>query len=100
MSQTLLSDLPSIPEVDAAHRSTDQSLFDYSTYVLGVNRRYGVVSTVKDAHARPFQASAEGWKIIGVAWYWWVVTIGGIVGLYYLIKFIINKSLLGVAKTP
>ena len=100
MSQTLRSDLPSIPKVDVAHRSTDQPLVAYSTNVLGVNNTYGTMSTVSDPDARPLQATTEGWKIIGVAWYWWVATIGGIVGLYYLIKFLINKSLLGVAKTP
>ncbi|MFY9228439.1 MAG: hypothetical protein WAO28_03920 [Candidatus Microsaccharimonas sp.] len=101
VNQALLDDLPSIQRVDTAQRSPNWPSFNYLAYMSGLNDQYGdAASTLGGVTTGPIQASTEGWNIMGVAWYWWAVTIGGIAGLYYLIKFLINKFFLGVAKTP
>jgi hypothetical protein len=45
----------------------------------------------------PLRATSQGWKIAGVAWYWWVLTIGVGMGLYFWVKVSIDKFFARVA---
>jgi hypothetical protein len=41
--------------------------------------------------AVPIQASEEGWRLFGVAWYWWLVAIGAV---FYCVRyfFLFNRA--------
>lgn len=57
-------------------RSTD----DNGQSVLGATR------------ATPLEATEQGWKILGVMWYWWTLVLGGLVAAALWSKPMISKA--------
>jgi hypothetical protein len=95
MNQELLTQLPTIPEVKPV-------LFESGTenFVLPTARGVSTVSRgvlgVSDTPA--LRATSQGWNIIGVPWYWWMLAISGVAGLYVAARAFINRSSVGIVE--
>jgi pyruvate/2-oxoglutarate dehydrogenase complex dihydrolipoamide acyltransferase (E2) component len=74
MPQT--SELPALP---ATRRDSVQaSTIEYAFANRGV---FGQNTTSAQTDQPAFQPSREGWRILGISWYWWAAGIGVIVGV-------------------
>lgn len=85
--------LPAMPS--AAHRGV-YTAFDYAKYAFA-NTYIGGETTSNTASA-PVETTEEGWKFWGIAWYWWVVILGTIPVVGFLIKKRLLKNSLSIAK--
>lgn len=80
-----------IPDIQAAPSTplSDASHIDESEYVAYFNTysRYAVQrAQAAPQSAEIVQAGPEGWKIMGIAWYWWLIgTTAGIAAGWYLV---------------
>lgn len=80
--------LPTITPISSGESTRATTPRDFVGYSLptirGADENSG--SAVLGATIRaPLQSSAEGWKIFGIAWYWWVVMIAAIIALGRLV---------------
>lgn len=77
------------PVVDS---SDTQSTADQDSQVLGA-KTTTLPGSDKVAAIAP---SGEGWKIFGIAWYWWLVVLAGIAGIWWLTAGLRHRG----AKSP
>jgi hypothetical protein len=95
MDEELLTGFPTIPEVKPVLLVSAADNF-----VLPNARGVSSVSTgvlgVSDSAA--LTATSEGWNIVGIPWYWWMLGMGGVAGLYVAVRSLITKSTIGIVK--
>lgn len=93
------SKLKKLPEVKEFSSTNGGRGTGYTANVLPTIRGYEGEPTVLGAvNVAALQPSDQGWKIAGVLWYWWLLVVGVIVGVAFLLKFTLLKSFFTVAK--
>jgi hypothetical protein len=95
MNEELLTQLPNIPEVEPVLIGAG-----VEDFVLPSSRGVSSVSpsVLGTSDTASLRATSHGWNIVGVPWYWWILAISGVAGLYVAVKAFINKSFLGIVK--
>lgn len=86
LDATLTTELPGIPEVPSSLDSTNNLVFPGTRGVTTAS-----VGVLGARDTTPLSATQQGWSIYGVPWYWWLLTLGGMVGLYFGAKLFIDK---------
>jgi hypothetical protein len=82
-----ITEIPAIPR-DQPHYG---SLPSSSGYLANAMVLSPAQKQVLGASSAPLQASGEGWRIYGVAWYWWVIALLGGAGLFMAGKLILAR---------
>lgn len=77
-----LLDLPAVQGVATARLPAH--VVQTPTYALGRTQQLATSSAIV--------ASEEGWKILGIAWYWWGLMLGTGVGAWYALRAFILKA--------
>ena len=95
LTQEVQAQLPKIPEV-----KTQPYGSSVSGFVLPSARGFSTssASVLGARDIAPIRATSQGWSIVGVPWYWWLVTLGGVVGLYFGVKALIDRSFLMIVE--
>ena len=95
MNQELLTQLPTIPEMKPA-------LFESGTgnFVLPSARGVSSVSAnvLGASDTAALSTTPHGWNIVGVPWYWWMLAITGVAGLYVVVRSFVTRSFVGIVK--
>jgi hypothetical protein len=89
LNEELLEKLPDLPAVQGA-ATTYNSTAQFPSHVLHASS-YGVGRAQQLATPAAIVASEEGWKVLGIAWYWWGLTIGVGAGVWYGLKLLFLK---------
>jgi hypothetical protein len=60
-------------------------------YLASARRESIPVATLPHAttvEAPPIQATEEGWILFGIAWYWWLLVVGGLLyaGRWFVLR--------------
>jgi hypothetical protein len=77
--------------------------YQYPAHVLSLtNGGIGGDGTVLGAQTdrSVLEATDQGWRFLGLLWYWWVVIIGAVIGLSALIKTTVTNSFSEVVEQP
>ncbi|MDB5180086.1 MAG: hypothetical protein JWN12_718 [Candidatus Saccharibacteria bacterium] len=77
--------LPTIVPVSDAKSTMPAMSRDFVSYSLPTIGGKSDAAVLGAAIQTPLQPSSQGWKIFGVAWYWWVLAIAAIVVLGRLV---------------
>lgn len=84
-----------------AHTVSTQRAYQYpshvvaSAYPTGVNGEKTIASSVGPAF---LEATVDGWRLMGLLWYWWVVIFTALIGLVVLIRTTVIKSFFSIVK--
>lgn len=79
--------LPAVPDVQGV-QTTAANRLDESEYIAYFNAHspYAVEGQAAASEA-VIQAGPDGWKIFGVAWYWWGLVVAACVGIFASVKY-------------
>lgn len=95
MNEQVLQPVPAVPELPEPPlklASINGNYTDYKLYAYYSSQSAIDANSVKDV---PLRASSEGWKLFGIAWYWWLIIGGGaLAGGYTLRKLILKQKLI------
>lgn len=89
MDQELLEEIPDVPAVQGIATSYSPTV-QFPSSVLQASV-YGTGQAQRAATPAAIVASEEGWKILGIAWYWWGLLVGVGVGTLYGAKLFLLK---------
>lgn len=73
----------------AAHELPSWSRAAYDGVALTDSLPYGLAYGLADgvsANSEPLEATREGWRILGILWYWWAAGIAAMVGVGLWVK--------------
>lgn len=85
--------MPALP-VDARDLSPYGSAL-YATYLF---KTFGHMPTDATAAPAPLQASEEGWRLFGVAWYWWLMAVAAMTAAMLVLKRLRRQQALSLVK--
>jgi hypothetical protein len=77
--------------------------YQYPAHVLsltngGIGESRAVLGAQTDRSV--LEATDQGWRFLGLLWYWWIVIIGALTGLAALIKTTVTDSFSEVVEQP
>jgi hypothetical protein len=87
-----LPDTPEVPVLPATNHRT-VSLTNTMSFAFPYGTGHGQSDTAALSAPAAFEPSQEGWRILGVAWYWWVIGTVLTLGVGLLIRRIIKRPL-------
>lgn len=85
--------MPALP-VDARDLPAYGSAL-YATYLF---KTFGHMPTDATAAPAPLQASEEGWRLFGVAWYWWLMAAAAMTAAILALKRLRSQQTLSLVK--
>ncbi len=99
VSQPLNAELPPVPKVGSSTVASTNYQYP-SSALLSI---YGTQVTTQavlgaSSTGTVLEASPQGWRLFGMAWYWWILMIGGVVGLAAFVRNRMIKSFLSIVK--
>jgi hypothetical protein len=89
------------PVTPAAPITADH--YQYPAHVLSLtNGGIGEDRTVLGAQTdrSVLEATDQGWRFLGLLWYWWIGIIGAVVGLAALIRTTVTNSFSEIVEQP
>ncbi|MFZ2126237.1 MAG: hypothetical protein WAV04_01880 [Candidatus Microsaccharimonas sp.] len=97
---SLASELPAVPTI--ARNAPLQPTYQYPSSALlsvyGVNQGNQSILGASSSEAAFLEATPQGWRLMGLSWYWWVLIGGIIVGGALLIRKTVIKPFPSIVK--